>query len=67
MSPPFFQHEPDRPTWAGETMARSQSYASVRNNNAGLLTNSGLRSGILQFNMSAEQKLEKRKDHLVNN
>lgn len=61
MSPPFFQQEPGRPSWAGETMARSRSYASVRNNNAGLLTNSGVRSGILQFNMSAEQKLEKEK------
>lgn len=61
MSPSFFQHEPDRSTWAGETMACGGSYASVRNNNADLLTNSGDASGILQLNMSAEQKLEKEK------
>lgn len=61
MSPLFFQPEPDRPTWALETMACSRSYASVRNNNAGLLTDAGVASRILQFNMSAEQKLEKEK------
>lgn len=61
MSPSFFPHEPDRPTWAGETMTCGGPYASVRNNNTDLLTNSGVASGILQFNMSAEQKLEKEK------
>lgn len=61
MSPPFFRQEPDRPTWARETMACGGSYASVRNNNAGLLRDSGVASGSLQFAMSAEQKLEEEK------
>lgn len=61
MSPPFFRQEPDRPSWAEETMACGGSYASVRNNNAGLLTDSGVASGSLQFAMSAEQKLEEEK------
>lgn len=42
-------------------MACGGSYASVRNNNAGLLTDSGVASGSLQFAMSAEQKLEEEK------
>lgn len=61
MSLPFFKQELDRTTWTEETMTCSLSYAWVINNNADLLTNSGIKSGILQLNMSAEQKLEKEK------
>lgn len=42
-------------------MTCSLSYAWVINNNADLLTSSGIKRGVLQLNMSAEQKLEKEK------
>ena len=61
MALPFFKQELDSPTWTAETMTCSLSYAWVINNNADLLTSSAIKRGVLQLNMSAEQKLEKEK------